>query len=126
MRSKAYIVHDNCGDRVTAVRVVDMTNPAEWDLAVECQREQPWLSVEEFQLEANEGECFIVLKDRVVMAYHNSIGDFLTYEDGSFCYVKADITKVKHINVLMQTADPHAYSERWFLNFTDDIINRLL
>ena len=96
-RSKAYIVHDNCGDRVTAVRVVDMTNPAEWDLAVECQREQPWLSVEEFQLEANEGECFIVLKDRVVMAYHNSIGDFLTYEDGSFCYVKADITKVKHI-----------------------------
>lgn len=73
------------------------SNDCNIDGAIEYKREQPWLSVEEFQLEANKGECFIVHKGEVVMAYHNSIGDFLTYEDGSFCYVKADITKVKHI-----------------------------
>lgn len=28
----AYVVVANYGDRVTAVRIVDMTNPPEWDL----------------------------------------------------------------------------------------------
>ena len=29
--SRAHIVHGNYGDRVTAVRTVDLTNPSEWD-----------------------------------------------------------------------------------------------
>lgn len=34
-----YVVMGNYGDHVTAVRTVDMTNPAEWVLVDECGEE---------------------------------------------------------------------------------------
>ncbi len=96
-RSQGYIVHCNYGNRVTAVKTVDITNPAEWDLVAEYEREQPWLSVEEFQLEPNEGECFIVLKGRVVMAYHDHKGYFLCSKNSIDCYMKERITKARTV-----------------------------
>ena len=35
-----YIVTGNYGDRVTAVKTVDMTNPIEWELVVKSETDQ--------------------------------------------------------------------------------------
>lgn len=36
----AYIVHSNYGDRVVAVRTVELTNPDEWDLILKCDHKK--------------------------------------------------------------------------------------
>ena len=38
---KVYMVTGNYGDRATAVRTVDVTNPAEWELRLKAIHERP-------------------------------------------------------------------------------------
>ena len=45
---QSYVVAANYGDRVTAVRTVDVTNPHEWQLASKVtQREDPALKLQD-------------------------------------------------------------------------------
>lgn len=39
--AREYVVTANYGDRVTAVRTVDLTNPSEWNLVSKVQRSEP-------------------------------------------------------------------------------------
>lgn len=36
-----YIVMGNFGDRVTAVRIADLTNPSEWELLMKAEHKKP-------------------------------------------------------------------------------------
>lgn len=53
-----------------------------------------WISVEEFQLEANEGWCWIVYKGRVVEAYHDHDGRFRFGRYSTNCYMTECISWV--------------------------------
>ena len=68
------------------------------DDAIKAVREHDgWVSVDEFQQEPNEGECFIVYKGRVLIAYHDHREYFLFSKYASNCYMTECISAVMPI-----------------------------
>jgi len=65
--------------------------------AIQYTKEPPWKTVQEFQEDSVEGQCFIAYKGRVLMAYHNHNGRFLSSEYGSVVYMAECISAVKFI-----------------------------
>lgn len=61
---------------------------------IDSQTTSDWISVEEFQEEANEGLCWILYKGRVTDAYHNHKGKFLFHRGSACGYMAECITGV--------------------------------
>lgn len=64
---------------------------------IELVRGSEWVSVEEFQQEPNEGECFILYKGRVVFAYHDHRERFMFGKYSNNCYMTECISAVMPI-----------------------------
>ena len=47
-----------------------------WEVNAPTPTAPEWLTLEEFQKEANEGECWIFYKNRAILAYHDYEGAF--------------------------------------------------
>ena len=57
-----------------------------------------WVSVEEFEKEANEGWCWLVCKGRVVKAYHDHNGLYRFHIGSQNVYQRECITYAQPIN----------------------------
>jgi hypothetical protein len=53
-----------------------------------------WITLEQFQSEANEGWCWIVYKGRVTEAYHDHVGFFKFHRLSDNCYMTECISAV--------------------------------
>ncbi len=62
-----------------------------------------WISAQEFDLEQNEGWCWIVYKGRVVEAYHDHQGCFLHHRHSNSAYMSECVSFVQK---MIQPAEP--------------------